>query len=441
MDMDKKNVARKKKSQTWIGGLLLFFIALFVILPFIPVQAGDVPADVAGKVVSINVADTLDVSGSLEAQPFASLIWNTSGVVEEVYVEAGDTVKAGNVLLKLNETSVSSNIRSAQGELVTAQKELEDLLSSTDQDLAQAVIDLKDAQEAYDKANNYLKYLHTSQKVPQTETKIFIEEVFGNWKYRYKTRDFKGPAPEDWIIDAENDLALKRAQLEDAQQAYNRIKDGPNLQDIMAAQARIDAAQATVDLMSIIAPFDGEILYVESQPGAPVDTSSTALDMADLSHLYIEAQVSETDVVRISVGDPIRATFPSADGLVLTGQVTTIDPLGAVVDGQVEYTLRIDMDPLTEEVAPPLSATANVTIQVGSETTGLAVPIAAMQNDDQGEYVMVLQADGSTKRVDVVSNTIVGDLVTVSGDLKEGDTLTTSNNTGIQPGGLFGGGN
>lgn len=441
MDMDKKNVARKKKSQTWIGGLLLFFIALFVILPFIPVQAGDVPVDVAGKVVSINVADTLDVSGSLEAQPFASLIWNTSGVVEEVYVEAGDTVKAGNVLLKLNETSVSSNIRSAQGELVTAQKELEDLLSSTDQDLAQAVIDLKDAQEAYDKANNYLKYLHTSQKVPQTETKIFIEEVFGNWKYRYKTRDFKGPAPEDWIIDAENDLALKRAQLEDAQQAYNRIKDGPNLQDIMAAQARIDAAQATVDLMSIIAPFDGEILYVESQPGAPVDTSSTALDMADLSHLYIEAQVSETDVVRISVGDPIRATFPSADGLVLTGQVTTIDPLGAVVDGQVEYTLRIDMDPLTEEVAPPLSATANVTIQVGSETTGLAVPIAAMQNDDQGEYVMVLQADGSTKRVDVVSNTIVGDLVTVSGDLKEGDTLTTSNNTGIQPGGLFGGGN
>lgn len=82
--MDKKNVAKKKKSQIWIGGLFLFFIALFVILPIIPAQAGNVPADVAGKVVSINVTDTLDVSGSLEARPFASLIWNTSGVVEEV---------------------------------------------------------------------------------------------------------------------------------------------------------------------------------------------------------------------------------------------------------------------------------------------------------------------------------------------------------------------
>jgi HlyD family secretion protein len=439
--MDKKNVAKKKKNRIWIGGLLLFLIALFVILPFIPAQARGVPADVAGKVVSMNVADTLDVSGSLQAQPFASLLWNTSGVVEEVYVEAGDVVKAGDVLMKLNETSVSSNIRSAQGELVTAQKEREDYLRSTDQDLAQAVIDLKDAQEAYDKANYYLKYLQMSQKVLQTETKLFIESVFGKYQYRYKTRVFKGPAPADWIIDAQNDLALKKAQLEDAQQAYDRIKDGPNIQDVRAAQARIDAAQATVDLRSIIAPFDGEILYVESQPGDAVDTSSTALDMADLNHLYIEAQISETDVVRISVGDPIRATLPSADGLVLTGQVAAIDPLGAVVDGQVEYTLRMDIDPLMEDVSPLLSATANVTIQVGPETTSLAVPVAAMQNDDQGEYVMVIQVDGSTKRVDVVSNTIVGDLVTVSGDLKEGDTLTTSNNTGIQPGGPFGGGN
>ena len=62
------------------------------------------------------------------------------------------------------------------------------------------MIDLKDAKEAYDKAANYLKYLQTSQKVPQTYTKIFIEETWGKWKYRYKTRDFKGPAPADWII-------------------------------------------------------------------------------------------------------------------------------------------------------------------------------------------------------------------------------------------------
>jgi hypothetical protein len=129
--------------------------------------------------------------------------------VEEVYVKAGDQVKAGDVLIKLNTKSVDSSILSAQADLATAQKELEDLLIASDEELAQAAIDLKDSKEAYDKAANYLKYLQTSQKVRQTETKIFIEETFGQWKYRYKTRVFKGPAPEDWIIEAENDAGKR----------------------------------------------------------------------------------------------------------------------------------------------------------------------------------------------------------------------------------------
>ena len=99
------------------------------------------------QVVSLNLAETVEASGSLEAQPSATLLWNTSGVVEEVYVKAGDQVKAGDVLMKLKTTSVDASIISAQADLVTAQKDLDDLLSSSDTDLAQAVIDLKDAQE------------------------------------------------------------------------------------------------------------------------------------------------------------------------------------------------------------------------------------------------------------------------------------------------------
>jgi hypothetical protein len=51
-----------------------------------------------------------------------------------------------------------------------------------------------------------------------------------------------------------------------------------------------------------------------------------------------------------------------------------------------------------------------------------------------------LQTDGSTKRVDVVSSTIVNDLVVVKGGLQEGDTLMTAQNNGLPAGGPFGGG-
>ncbi len=408
-------------------GIVVIAVLLLAGRTFLSAKANTATMNVEGKVVSVMAAESVDASGSLEAQPFASLTWETSGVVEEVYVKAGDQVKAGDVLMKLNMTSVPSSVFSAQADLVNAQKDLENLLISSDEELAQAVIDLKDAKETYDQAASYLKYLQTSQKVPQTETKIFIEENFGKWKYRYKSRDFKGPAPEDWIIEAQNDLALKKAQLEDAQRAYDRLKDGPNAQDVTAAQARIDAAQATVDSLSIIAPFAGQVLYVESQPNDVVTTESTALNMANLDHLYIETQVNESDIASLKVGDPVTATLDAMTGLELTGKVAAINALGKEDAGSVQYTVRIDIDPVAADVSSlPLGSTANVTIQVKAAAESLAVPITVIQNDAQGEYVLVVQADGSTKRVDVVTGTIVGDLVTVTGDLKEGDSLATT---------------
>ncbi|HET9914810.1 MAG TPA: efflux RND transporter periplasmic adaptor subunit [Anaerolineales bacterium] len=440
--MDAKRIFKGKNARYWLIGLIVILVSLFILPRLIPARAGNV-ADSNAAVTSVNVAETVETSGSLAAQPFAGLTWETSGVVEEVYVKAGDKIQAGDVLMKLRTTSVSAGIISAQADLVDAQKELDDLLVSSNTDFAQAVIDLRDARQAYDRAVNYLEFLERSKTTRQTQSKIFIDEINrGGKRYIFKTKEFKGPAPEDWIIEAENDLALKKAQLEDAQRAYDRLQDGANAQDVTVAQARIDAAQATVDSMNIIAPFDGQVLYVESRPNDVVTTESTALNMANLEHLYIETQVSESDITSIQVGEPVTATLEAVPGLKLTGKVAAIDALGEVDSNSVQYTIRIDIDKVPEDVFLPLSSTADVTIQTKEEAESLAVPITVVQNDAQGEYVLVVQADGSTKRVDVATGTIVGDLITVSGDLKEGDALATPQNNGMPgQGGMFGGRN
>ncbi|RPJ23077.1 MAG: efflux RND transporter periplasmic adaptor subunit [Chloroflexi bacterium] len=423
--MNNKTVRKGKNALYWLIGVIVVLVALFVLLRPKPGTA-DAASEATGKVVALNRAETVEASGSLEAQPSATLLWSTSGVVEEVNVKAGDQVKAGDVLMKLKTTSVDASIISAQSDLVTAQKDLEDLLSSSDTDLAQAVIDLKAAQKTYDKAADYLHYLQTSQKVPQTETHAYTQTRVNSWIYVYRTKTYKGPAPADWITDAENDLALKKGQLEDAQHTYDRLKDGPNAQDVTAAQAKVNAAQATVDSMSIVAPFDGQVLYIESQAGDLVKTEDSALDLANLDHLYIETQVDESDIASLKVGNPVTATLDAVPDAKLTGKVVAIDPVGAEDSGVVKYTVLIDIDKVAEDMFLPLGSTANVTIQVKEATTSLAVPTNLVQNDDKGEYVSVVQADGSMKRVDVVSGTIVGDLVTVTGNLKEGDTVTTS---------------
>ena len=436
-----KNLNFLRGRNPWYLGIALAVIlTAILVLPRVNTANASNAADASASVVSLDVAETVEASGSMEAQPSATLGWITGGVVDEVYVKAGDKVKEGDVLMKLRTTSVSSSIISAQADLATAQKELEDLLSSSDTDLAQAAIDLKDAREEYDKAANYLTYLQNSRKVPQTQTKVFIESRRNSWQYVYKTKTFKGPAPEDWIIEAENDLALKKAQYEDAQLAYDRLKDGPNARDLLAAQAKVDAAQATVDSMRIIAPFDGEVLYVESQPGDVVDATTSAVHIADLDQLFIETQVDELDITKVELSDPILATIDALPGITLTGSVTAINPVGEDVSGLVKYTVRVDLDQVDGVSTLPLGATTSVTIQVKEASATLAVPITTIQNDAKGEFVMVLQSDGTVKRVDVASGAIVDDLVVVNGDLQAGDRVKVNNGSSFQPPNPFGGG-
>lgn len=430
-----------KKTRYWVIGLITVLIASLVFLSFKSANASNATTESFASAVALNVAETVEASGSLEAQPFASLSWETDGVVEEVYVQVGDQVREGDVLMKLKTTSVSSSIISAQADLVNAQEELDQLLSSSDTELAQIVIDLKDAQEEYDKAVNYLHYLQTSQKVPQSETRLILQTKRNSWMYIYKTKTFRGPAPEDWIIEAENDLALKKAQLEDLQRDYDLLKDGPNTQDVRAAQARVDAAQVVVDSLSIIAPFDGEVLSVDNRAGDVVDTGELSVNLANLDHLYVETQVDESDIARVKLGNPVRATLDAVPNLTLTGKVAAINPVGEVVSGLVKYHVRIELDKVDDGTFLPLGTTANVVIQVKEASKTLAVPITAIQNDSKGEYVWVMQNDGTKQRVDIVTGSIIGELVAVTGDLNEGDQVQVLQDNNLNMPGPFGGGN
>jgi len=431
---------KNKNFRNWGIGAVIAGTLVWLGVSFFSANAGSATVSTEGNVVLLEVTEMIEASGSLDAQPFAALNWKTSGVVEKINVKPGDQVKAGDVLLVLQPASTSASIVSAQADLVNAQQELEDLLNSKT-NLAQAVVDLKEATEVYEKADQYLVYLQNDQKIPQTETRrVLINTRFG-YQYEYRTKYSKGPAPQDWIVEAENDLLLKKSQLEDAHTEYDRLTAGPDSQAVIAAQAKVDAAQATVNSLSIIAPFDGEVLSVEQRAGDLVAADELSVNLADMAHLYVETQVDESDIATVKLGNQVEATLDAMPGVVLTGQVTAINPVGELVSGLVKYTVRIDLEKVDDDVFLPLGATANVVIQIKDASATLAVPITAIQNDSNGEYVWVIQNDGSTSRVDIVGGSIVGELVAVTGDLKEGDRLQLLQPNSVNASGRFGGGN
>lgn len=432
------NLLKNKNFRNWGIGAIVVIAFVWIGVSFSSASASDSTATTEAKVITLNTAETIEASGSLETQPFAALDWKTSGVVAAVNVKPGDFVKAGDILLTLQPSSTSASIASAQADLVTAQKNLEDLLNS-DTDRAQAAIDLKDAQEEYDNAVRYLNYLKYNKKIPLTDAKVYLVKTPSGWKYDYShVKSYKGPATENMLTDAENDLALDKSQLEDAQREYDRLKD--NSQDVLAAQAKVDSAQATVNTLSIIAPFDGQVLSVDDHVSDTVNTGELSVNMADLNHLYVETQVDESDVANLKLGNQSEVTLDAVTGVILTGKVSAINPVGEVVSGLVKYSVRIDLDKVKGDTFLPLGTTANVVIKVKDISASLAVPITAIQNDAKGEYVWVIQSDDTTKRVDILSGAIVGDQVVVTGDLKAGERIQLVHESSFEAPNPFGGG-
>ena len=427
------NFVKNKKARNW--GILVISVLVIgaLVWYYSSAKADTTTVNTEATVESLSLAETVEASGSLAAQPFASLEWKTGGVVGDVNVKSGDFVKTGDVLLALQPSSTSASIVSAKADLIQAQKDLETLLKS-DTDRAQAAIDLQDAKDAYKKAKDWRVSLNGKIWLKNTTYKY----VFG--RQILEERSYRGYADAGTIADADRDLALKMAELEDAQRTNDRLMDGPNSQDVLAAQAKVDAAQATVNSLNIIAPFDGQILSVENHTGDTVNAGDLSINLADMNHLYVVAQIDESDIAKVKVGNKVTATLDAVPNLTLTGKVTAVNPVGKEVSGIIKYEVHIDLDKVADGTFVPLGTTVDTVIQVKEASTALAIPITAIQNDDKGEYVWLIKEDGSTTRVDVVGGSIVGDLVTVTGDLKEGDRISTVQSSGNGgPGGPFGG--
>ncbi|HLA07244.1 MAG TPA: efflux RND transporter periplasmic adaptor subunit [Anaerolineales bacterium] len=296
----------------------------------------------ASTQIPIVVADnTIIAEGRLEPVQFAEIAFSASGVVSDVLVKEGQTVTKGQALIRLGNES-DTNYAAAQLELASAQQAKDDLLNSRDADLAQAVISLKDAQEAYEKADNYLSYLQNSQKIPQTETRMYLVQTWKGYEYRYNTKNFKGPAPKDWIVEAENDLALKKAELDKAQSAYDHLKDGPNADQLPLVEARLEAAKAGVAAFEVVAPFDGVVADLNARTGGSIKAGEIAVTIADFSNWIVKTtDVTEIDVVELKENQPVIVALDAIPDVNLKGKVLSIGYNYSQNQGDIVYEVTI----------------------------------------------------------------------------------------------------
>ena len=220
---------------------------------------------------------------------------------------------------------------------------------------------------------------------------------------------------------AQAKAAVAEANLADAQSKLDTLKNGADPNDLISARARLQAAQATVESLTVKAPFDGEVLVVNYHPGDAVSQSLAAVMLANRSQLRVEVPIDEIQISQIQAGDAVTVTLDSLPGLAISGTVGWINPVGSTVQGLVKYTVRVDLAESDPRVL--LGMTANVSIVTDVQAGALAVPLDAVQLDQDSEFVNRVKADGTLERVNVISGQLQGDLVIVAGNLKPGDTV------------------
>ena len=357
---------------------------------------------------------TIGATGTVRANQSAVLLWQTTGTVDQVNGKVGDQVNKGDMLASLLQTSLPQNVILAQTDLVSAQQALTDLLSS-DTTRANAWIALRNAQTAYKTALNN----RTALNGPVTYQAVVIVQV-GSVPVPQVRTYRSNPDPTD-IADADAQLALAKAQLEDAQRAYDRIQGGPNSDDLSSAQARVDAAQATLSVAHITAPFSGTITQAQPTSGDQIALGAQAFRLDDLSSLLVDVQVSEVDINSVSVGQLATITFDAVSGKTYNGTVTEVSQAGNTTSGEVDFTVTVKLTDADSQVKPGMTAAVNIVVhQVKNQllapnqavrlVNGQKV-IYVLTNNQPKQVVVTLGASSDTMSVVTGSNLNVGDLI------------------------------
>ena len=397
---------------------------------------------------------TVNASGSIAPKAQAMLTFKTPGLVAEVNVEEGDRVEAGGVLARLETKDLELAVAQAEVSLAQAEAQLKHIEKGPSaHDLAAAEASLASAEA------NLARLLAGPDEREIEMARLSWEQAKNNlWAAQAERDGIAGNKMNpDYMVDAANarvaaaeitakiaelqyeqakagpdeyELAIARAQVDQARAALDKLKSSPTPEELAIARAQVDQARAALararlqlEEAVLVAPFAGTVASVDVSVGELASSAKPAIVLVDLSALHLDITVDEIDIGRIEVGQEVNIALDAFPDVELKGRVTRIDPVGTTVQGVVTYGVRIELEPTGVPIRPGM--TANVDILVERREGVLLVPNRALRRDGKGKYVEVL-AGGQRQRRYVTTGLSDGAFTEVIEGLEEGERVIVS---------------
>lgn len=311
--------------------------------------AGNAAAPTPTTIPTVQADEAVIAEGRVEPIRFADIALNANGLVSDVFSKEGDSVKAGQIIARL-ENSQAETLESAQ--------------AKASQDLTTAYQDVRDAQYKLDNFDIPFDFadMTPTQAVEMTLDKLNVaRDNFEPYKYLSDRRlkltqqeidtgvynglahEYKKALDDAWAdyrkaiqwLELETNLEAAQARLDQAQKDYDSLQDVSFSEDT----AGVRAALANAEVRS---PFAGTITNLDLKVGEYAASGQPVITIADLSNWVVKTtDLTEIDVVNISEGQPVAITLDAIPDVTLRGNVLSIGQNYSEKQGDVVYEVTI----------------------------------------------------------------------------------------------------
>jgi HlyD family secretion protein len=349
---------------------------------------------------------TISTNGRVEPEVNYELHSPIATTVKEVYVQPGDQVAAGKLLMVLDDLQARARAASAESGVRAAQAGLEAAThNGTQQERQMAAADQTRALLERDEAR---RSLETLTKLNSTGAASPSEVAAA--RQRLETAEANQKAVEQGTVNRYSPVEVERARAA-----------------LADAEAGLTEARQVLAHTVVRAPAAGTVYHIDAGRTEFVEEGKLLLQLADLHHERVRAYFDEPEIGRLAVGQKIQIKWDAKQGHIWNGHIEltpiTVINLGTRSVGEV----LVKIDDADSELLPDTNVT--VTATISSEPNTLSIPREALHSENGKTYVYRV-VKGALHKTYVTVGTLNLTQVAILSGLEEGDLVATGTENG-----------
>ena len=313
-----------------------------------------IPSEKLAKVEQGNIAKSVVATGKIEPLSKVEIKSKASGIIKYLYVNAGDTVREGQLLVELDKETLEAQLKQAKAFLNAAESKLEEMQSQ-----------LKTLQANLRKTQ--LEAESRDYDFSVAEYKRY-QGLFGQGlvsKAEFDSIEQKMKAAEVTHKSLQAAVQVKEAELEQNSRTTETVRAA-----LVQAQAQQEQAEENLKYASIRSPINGVVLSRELEVGDAVSSilqlgsnATLIMTLGDVRELYVKGKVDETDIGLVKEGQAVRVTVDAYKNRGFQGKVFRIAPMGVEKDNVTRFEVRVSINNDLDLLKVSMSANAEIVLE------------------------------------------------------------------------------